>query len=359
MRLTNYRVTRSMLPLTAPFHTALRTVTAVEEIRVELRTDVGLVGVGSAAPTGAITGETASSIVAALEEYVLPALSGQELTDIPHVQMIVARSIVGNFSAKAAADIALYDLYAKHHNESLLSYLGGVSRPLWTDATVSLGEISAMVGQAQGLVEQGFHHLKVKVGGHDGHDVERVIAVREAVPENVQMWVDPNQAWTVRESIAAAGVLVDFDIAFIEQPVVSRDIQGLREITRRSPIPIAADESVFGTEQLLRILDSQAADIVNIKLMKCGGLSTARVMADLVRSANVKIMVGSMMEGMASVTAAAMFATTYQADYVDLDAAYFLSDPQVAGGIKYTGGSIALPTGPGLGVDWPPVPPEE
>jgi L-alanine-DL-glutamate epimerase-like enolase superfamily enzyme len=359
VKLKDYRVTRSILSLTTPFHTALRTVTAVEEIRVVLSTDVGLLGVGSAAPTAAITGETAPSIVAALEEYILPALSDQELTDIAGTQMILARSIVGNFSAKAAVDIALHDLYAKHHNESLLSYLGGISRPLWTDATVSLGEITPMVEQARGLVEQGFHHLKVKVGGHDGHDVERVIAVRQAVPETVQMWLDPNQAWTVRESIAAAEVLTDFDIDFIEQPVVSRDIQGLREVTRQSPIPIAADESVFGTEQLLRILDLQAADIVNIKLMKCGGLSTARIMADLVRSAGFKLMVGSMMEGMASVTAAAMFATTYRADYVDLDAAYFLSDPQATGGIQYTGGSIALPTGLGLGVDWPQAPQEE
>ena len=343
---------RSMLPLTSPFHTALRTVTAVEEIRVELSTDVGLLGVGSAAPTGAITGETASSIVAALEEYILPALIGQDLTDVPHTLMVLARSIVGNFSAKAAADIALHDLYAKYRNESLLSYLGGISHPLWTDATVSLGDISAMVEQARGLVEQGFHHLKVKVGGHDGHDVERVIAVRQAVPENVKMWLDPNQAWTVRESIAAAEVLAEFDIAFIEQPVVSHDIEGLREVTHRSPIPIAADESVFGMEQLLRVLDSKAADIVNIKLMKCGGLSTARLMAELVRSSGVKLMVGSMMEGMASVTAAAMFATTYQADYVDLDAAYFLSDPQATGGIQYTGGSITLPTGLGIGIDW-------
>ncbi len=354
MKLQGYTVQHCLLPLSVPFRTALRSVTAVDEIRVVLTTDVGIVGIGSAAPTAAITGETVASIMGALEQHILPAIQGIDLEDRHQVFRVIRGSIVGNTSAKAAVDIALHDLYAQVHQESLLGYLGGILRPLWTDATVSLADSEAMQRQAESLVTQGFKHLKIKLGGHDGHDVERVMAIRQVIPSDIAVWLDPNQAWTVRESLAACEVLADWAVEFIEQPVAAHDITGLSAITHASPIPIAADESVFGLEQLRRILDLGAADIINVKLMKTGGLATASTMAELVAGAGLELMVGSMMEGMASVTAAALFAVAYQAKYVDLDAAYFLRDTKAEGGLSYQGGNITLPSEPGLGVHFIP-----
>lgn len=350
MRLDHYAVTRTLLPLSVPFHTALRSVTTVEEIRVTLTTDTGLQGIGSAAPTAAITGETEASIAAALQHHILPALSTIDLDDVPMAMSLIRRAIVGNFSAKAAADIALHDLYAKSRQESLTTYLGGRPRTLWTDATVSLSDASTMRNQALSLVGQGFRHLKLKLGGRDGHDVERVVSIRQELPDDVQIWLDPNQAWSVRESLAACEALGRLDIVFVEQPVAAHDVKGLQQVTMRSPIPIAADESVFGLDNLLALLDLRAADIINVKLMKCGGLAMARTMAEIIQSAGVKLMVGSMMEGMASVTAAAIFAGVFDAAYLDLDAAYFLSNPKAVGGLQYAGGAVTLPRNAGLGV---------
>lgn len=350
MKIQAYQVQHSVLPLTVPFRTALRTVSAVDEIRVTITTDTGLIGMGSAAPTAAITGETVPSIMGALEQYILPAIHPLDLEDRQQVFQALRESIVGNTSAKAAVDIALHDLYAQSRKESLLTYLGGISRPLWTDATVSLDSVETMRHQAESLMTDGFRHLKIKLGGHDGHDVERVIAIRETIPGEIMLWLDPNQAWSVRESLAACEALADWGVEFVEQPVPAYDLTGLRAITTSSPIPIAADESVFGLDQLRRILDMGAADIINVKLMKSGGLAVARTMAELAASAGVELMVGSMMEGMASVTAAAAFALAYRAKYVDLDAAYFLQDAKAHGGLIYEGGQITVPTDLGLGV---------
>lgn len=350
MKIQTYTVQHSLLPLSVPFRTALREVTAVDEIRVTITTDTGLVGMGSAAPTAAITGETLPSIIGALEQHILPALYPLDLEDRHQVFNVLRRSIVGNTSAKAAVDIALHDLYAQSRNASLLTYLGGIASPLWTDATVSLDSVETMQHQAESLVAEGFKHLKIKLGGHDGHDVERVIAIRETIPGDIVLWLDPNQAWTVRESLAACEALAEWGVEFVEQPVPAQDLTGLRAITVASPIPIAADESVFGLEHLRHILDMGAADIINVKLMKSGGLAVACTMAELAASAGVALMVGSMMEGMASVTAAAAFAMAYRAKYVDLDAGYFLRDAKVNGGLTYQGGQITVPTGLGLGV---------
>lgn len=350
MKILGYTVQHGVLPLSVPFRTALREVTTVDEVRVTLTTDAGLVGVGSAAPTAAITGETVPSIIGALEQHILPAINPLDLEDRHQVFKVLRGSIVGNTSAKAAVDIALYDLYAQSRNESLLTYLGGISGPLFSDATVSLASVETMRRQAESLVAEGFSHLKIKLGGRDGHDVERVIAIRETIPADSVLWLDPNQAWTVRESLAACEALVEWGVEFVEQPVPAHDLTGLRAITAASPIPIAADESVFGLEHLRRILDMGAADIINVKLMKSGGLAAASTMAELAASAGVELMVGSMMEGMASVTAAAAFALAYRAKYVDLDAAYFIRDAQARGGLTYQGGQITVPTDLGLGV---------
>ncbi len=352
MKIQDYTIHHCPLPLAVPFRTALRLVTTVDEVRVALTTDTGAVGIGSAAPTAAITGETVPSIIGALEQHILPAIRTVDLEDRHQVFETIRGSIVGNTSAKAAVDIALHDLFAKIRGESLVTYLGGVSRSLWTDATVSLSDREMMQRQAEALVEQGFKHLKIKVGGRDGHDVERVMAIREAIPSHIALWLDPNQSWTVRESLAACEALADWAVEFVEQPTAALDLTGLRTITHRSPIPIAADESVFSLDQLRRILDLGAADIINVKLMKSGGLAGASRLAELVADAGLELMVGSMMEGMVSVTAAAMFAATYRAKYVDLDAAYFLRDPKTDGGVSYHGGNMTLPSGSGLGVQF-------
>lgn len=350
--LLDLRVDVVDLPLHTPFSTALRSTASVTDVRVTLTASDGAVGVGSASPTAAITGDTTAGIAAAIRDYIAPALHGVDLDDLVASCGAVQRALVRNTSAKAAVDIALHDLHARRLGISLTRFLGGTDAALSTDATVSLGSVEKMVSQAKELVAQGFRVLKVKLGGRDGLDVERMVNIRDAVGGDIVLRVDANQAWNARETLRIADRLAALRVEYIEQPVPAHDLDGLRQVTAHSPLPVAADESVFDLRDLHRVIDRQAADIVNIKLMKSSGLSQAVQMVALARSAGVDVMIGSMMEGPASVTAAASLAAALRCRYIDLDAAYFLADARAKGGIAYAGPVISPAQGCGLSVEF-------
>ncbi len=352
LRLVATEISKRSIPLSVPFRTAVREVASVEEIRVTLISDGAIQGVGSAAPTAAITGDTTGSIEAALTDYLLPRLCAMELDHEHEVFREVGRALQGNPSAKAAVDIALHDLYAKAQGQSLTAWLGGSIKPLFTDATVSLGTVEAMTEQAERLLAQGFSCLKVKLGGHDGRDMARLQAIRDEVGASMVLRVDANQAWSLGEAFSYLPVMVRLGVELVEQPLASDDLFGLGELTRQSALLIAADEAVYGLKDLLRIIQGRAADVINIKLMKSEGLYHARTMIQVARAAGLKVMIGSMMEGMTSLTAAACLASAYDVDFVDLDAGFFLTQAGVAGGISYSGPRIELPRALGLGVSY-------
>ncbi len=352
MRLQEFFVDVVELPLHTPFRTSLRLVEVVEDVRVTLRTDDGERGLGSASPTAAITGETAGSIYAALTGYILPQLSLMDLSDRNGAYRVVQRALMGNSSAKAAADIALHDLFARHDGMSVLHALGGGAGDLVTDSTVSLAEPAVMERQARGLLEKGFTQLKIKVGGGDGLDAVRVRRIREMAGTAPRIWIDPNQAWSVRETLRYAAEMAPWAVEFIEQPLPAHDLGGMAEVRRHSALPIAADESVYGVRDLMRVLELGAADILNVKLMKAGGLTPAALLLGWAREAGMELMVGSMMEGPASVAAACALARAFACPYADLDAGYFLADAQAEGGVAYNRGRIEFPENAGLGLTW-------
>ncbi|CAA7602257.1 phosphopyruvate hydratase [Acididesulfobacillus acetoxydans] len=347
------------LPLSTPFHTSLRSAYSVTDIRVIIGTDDGILGVGSASPTAKITGETTQSITAALSDFVLPAIQAPDLDleDEITVFEAIQKSVVLNNGAKAAVDIALHDLCAKRRAVSLAQYLNRRDlSELETDVTVSLNTPSAMEKQALEWVRAGFSSLKIKLGGRDDRDIERVQRIREALGTEMVLRVDANQAWSVKESLETIDKLAALGVEFVEQPVYRKDLLGLREVTRHSVLPIAADESIFDAYDLNHVLYLQAANIINLKLMKTGGLYPAIKMIETIKEAGLDWMVGSMMEGPASVTAAAALSAAFDSRYKDLDAAYFLGSQQARGGPEYRDGKLMFPGGTGLGVSFADVP---
>lgn len=353
MRILSAHLEVVNLSLRVPFRTALRSTNHVTDIRVSLVTHEGIVGFGSASPTPAITGETTESIISGIHNFIFPSIRDVDLEDRETTSKRISSALVHNRSAKAAVDIALHDLYAKQQGISLSAYLGlgNQSSSIKTDATVSLATVEEMSKQAVELAENGFSILKVKLGGRDGLDVKRIWHVRQSVGPGITIRVDANQAWTAIETLRYVEQMETYGIEFIEQPVPAHDVKGLAEITRHSQISIAADESVYDGHDLTRVIDQQAAHIVNIKLMKSGGIYEAEHMIQQIREAGMDFMIGSMMEGPASVAAAAHLAAAHSCRNVDLDAAYFLAELKATGGITYDASIITLPVQPGLGVE--------
>lgn len=343
------QVNRRKVSLREPFKTALRTATEIENIEVSLTLENGMIGKGAAAPTFIITGDSSEGIEAALVGPIKNELVGADITHFQTVLQRIQSCCVGNTSAKAAADIAVHDAYCKLLNIPLYAFLGD-KKNLKTCMTVGVDTPEKMASDASKSVNDGFQTLKVKVGANPELDIARIEAIRDGIPETIKLRLDANQGWKPKQAVQLINEMErkKFNIEFIEQPVASYDLEGLKFVTERVGLPIMADESLFSTKDTLKLVAGRYIDLLNIKLMKCGGISQAWNIASIAEANGVACMIGSMMEPALSVGAAAHFAASHpNVKYFDLDAPLWLSEkPDV---LMYHGEEIQLSDLPGIG----------
>ena len=355
MKIINIRTSTLKGPLKNPFITSLRRVDALEDLVVIIECDDGSVGYGEGAPTPVITGETMGSMVATIE-YIKPFLVGLEIEDFDTILNNIHTRILKNTTAKSALEIALYDLKAKAEKQPLYKMLGGKQTTFKTDITISMGEIEKMISDSLDAVNLGYDTLKIKIGDNPEKDVERIIAIDDALDDNITLRLDANQGWTAQESVALLHALEKQDIIaeFIEQPVAADDIDGLRYIKERVQTPLLADESIFSVKDARRLLEMQAIDYVNIKLAKTAGITQALELADVSKEFGVKCMIGCMLEGPISV-AAGVHVASAKADIItmlDLDAVSLLASHPVNTSIVFNESEIQLSEDIGLGVSY-------
>jgi o-succinylbenzoate synthase len=354
MKITDIQLGMLRVPLKTPFKTALRTVDTVEDIVVVMHTDSGHVGYGEAPATAVITGDTHGSIIEAISKIIRPRLIGQEIANLNHITQLIQTSLERNFSAKAAVEIAVYDLFGQLYGAPLYKLLGGGDPVITTDITISVDYIDKMVADSIAAVDRGFESLKIKVGKDIGVDIERVRAIYAAVEDRALLRLDANQGWTAKEAVYALHTLEDAGVRLelVEQPVKARDLEGMRYVTERVHTPIMADESVFGPAEVMELIRMRAADIINIKLMKTGGISNAIRIADIAGLYDIECMIGCMLETSISV-AAAVHVAVAKSDVitkVDLDGPSLCAYDPVDGGVNFNESEISISDAPGLGI---------
>ena len=201
MKITQVKLGRISTPLRVPFKTALRTVSSVEDVIVELHTDTGAVGYGEAPPTGVITGDTTGAIIGAIRDHIAPAILGRDLDEFEDLTAAVQKALVHNTSAKAAVDMALWDLLGQKYSAPVYRMLGGARSNIVTDITISVNPPEEMARDARTAIQRGYDCLKVKVGIDPELDVARLAAVREAVGKDVKLRIDANQAWNAKQAV--------------------------------------------------------------------------------------------------------------------------------------------------------------
>lgn len=354
MTITEVTCHRLTAPLHTPFVTALRSTSVLETTVVAVVDDEGRRGFGEAPQVWRVTGESLEGAQACLAGPLTDVVRGRSTADLADLLVEVQAAVVGNHGAKAAMDVALHDLASRTLGVSLPAFLGTSRRQVQTDVTVSAGDVESLPKTAADRTGDGFDVLKLKLGADPEGDVARVLAVREAVGSGVRLRVDANQGWTPLQAIGVIHALEDAgaDLEFVEQPVPRHDLRGLARVTAAVGTPVMADESVFGLRDLVAVIESGAADLVNVKLAKCGGLGAARTMLQVARKHGIGTIVGSMMEGPVGVGAAASLVAAHGSTYTsDLDAAWWTSESPVLGGLVYDGSTITLPDAPGLGVE--------
>ena len=353
MKITEVRLGKISVPLRVPFKTALRTVNSVEDVIVELRTDTGAVGYGEAPPTGAITGDTTGAIVGAIQDHIGKSILGRDVDDFEDLLQTVQKCVVKNTSAKAAVDMALWDLYGQLYKIPVYKLMGGAKKSIVTDITISVNDPEEMARDAINAIQRGYDCLKVKVGANPALDVARLAAVRQAVGNDVCIRIDANQAWQPKEAVRILNQMQEQGLAieFVEQPVKAHDFEGMKYVTERSYVPVLADESVFSPEDALKIMQMGAADLVNIKLMKCGGLYNALKIASAAEVYGVECMIGCMLEAKISVNAAVELACAKKIiTRIDLDGPVLCSEDPIIGGAVFNEKNITVSDGPGLGI---------
>ena len=353
-RIERVTATRVTTPLHTPFVTALRRTTTTDTVVVRVTDSDGVTGWGEAPQVWQVTGESLAGAEACVTGPLAAVVAGRDPDDLQALLRDVGAAIAANHGAKAALDVALHDLVARRRGVSLPVLLGGTALRVPTDVTVAAGDADALAETARARAADGFGVLKMKVGTDAATDVARVRAVREAVGPGVRIRLDANQGWTARDAVRVICGLEDagLDVELVEQPVPAADLDGLAWVTTRVRTPVLADESVYGVRDLVEVVRRRAADLVNVKLAKCGGLRVAATLLELARAQGMGSIVGSMMESHIGVGAAASLVAAHGTSAVsDLDAAWWAASSPVVGGLMYDGPVVVLPDAPGLGID--------
>lgn len=322
-----------------PFVIARGGYAAHDNVVIRLVDDQGIEGWGEAAPNR-YYGESVGSVVAAFEQFV-PILSSADAWSLEAIEAQLNRALRGNGSAKGAVSAALHDIVGKR--------IGIPVYRMWglDAADVSSSSFTIAIADNEGLRQRvadaaQYPILKVKLG--TDRDAEIIRIVRDAAPTK-RLRVDANAAWTPAEAVSMTLLLRDYDVEFVEQPVAAHDIEGLRFVRTRSPLPIIADESCLVATDIPRL--AGAVDGINIKLAKCGSLREAVRMVHVARSFGMMVMAGCMIESSLGISAIAQIAPLL--DHADFDGAALLADDPYSG-VTIAGGSIKLSDGPGLGV---------
>ena len=338
-----------------PFQISSGISTELVSLVVAIHTADGAIGIGETSPMTAYTGETLAGVTAAIEEHLAPALIGRDPLDRAGAHVVMDTVLRGQQVAKAGLDIALYDLAGRLSGWPVHALLGGSIRErVQTTWVVGLGTLDEMAAEAAQYAAKGFRHLKVKGGHEPAKDLELIRAVRAVIPADAELCLDANEGYDATTALPYLAKMTDAGLTLLEQPLPRWDLAGLVRLRERLDVRVMVDESMHSLHDALEIARRGAADVLNIKILKVGGLHRALQIANVAEAAGLAVKVGSMPElGVATLAAvhlaAAVPGATVAADLVGplmVD-----EDPLAPSVFADCDGWIDVPKRPGLGHD--------
>lgn len=358
MRIVGVELTAVAVPYTSELGTLVTAGLRLSEARhllVQVHTDAGIAGLGEAVPRPSVYGETLDGIRAALETLLVHPILGSDPLATERAWASWDR-VVGNHSAKAAIDVALHDLLGRQAGIPLYRMLGG-----WSDGSIELtmalgmGTPAAMAEQARRFVDEGYRTIKLKVGSDVADDIRAVAEVRAAIGPDVGLYVDANGGYSRADALRAIRGFEPHGLRYVEEPIAPTDAVGRARLARATDIPLLLDESTNELGAVIGAVADGTAGGLSIRGAR-SGISRSRHLIGIAVAGGVGCLVGSHRELGVGVAANAHLAAAFRitAEPAELGTHRFLEDSLLTIPLRLEGGRLALPDGPGLGVELDP-----
>jgi L-alanine-DL-glutamate epimerase-like enolase superfamily enzyme len=340
------------MKMSQPYTIAYETINSTTNVFLRLETNTGIMGYGCAAPDLVVTGETAQGVMEKVENILKPMLKGIDPLRISFHLERLKPQLATSPSTKAMLDMALYDILGKTASLPIYQLLGGYRHSIKTSITIGIMPLDQTLEKAREYIKQDFKSLKIKGGQDVEIDIERIIKVREAVGSKIELRFDANQGYSLEKTFHFFRSTRRARVEIIEQPSPKGEPDLLGRISEYIPIPVMADESLMTLRDAFRLAKRNLADMVNVKLMKVGGISEALQINAVAKAANLEVMVGCMDEAALGIAAGLHFALARpNVMYADLDGHLDLLDDPTAGAVNLKKGILFPNTKPGLGID--------
>lgn len=342
------------IPFNNPFTIAVGTLTHTNHVLVRMIDDSGRVGWGETTTFMAVYGYDQHSLYRALTDHLIPAVIGLDPHDMAVLHQKMDQVMPNNLMAKAGIDFAAHDLIAQAAGKPIHALIGGkrVQRiPLIGGIDIVPPDQASE--RAEKLVNQGYKSVKIKIGKDPFEDIERVKVVRQVVGDKIKLRVDGNCGYNRDTAVRTFRQMEAYDLEWIEQPLPGWDLDGMAMLADRLDTPIAVDESMYTPQNAQHCIALGATDVVNIKVVKCGGIYRSQQIAALCAAAGIPCFIGGCIETTPGTAVAAHFyaATPNIVSAAEIYGADYYEDDIVKQGFEIVNGEMELPMTPGLGVE--------
>ena len=329
------------MPLIEPYTIAYETVDSATNVFMRIQTDGGISGYGCAAPDEKVTRETPDGVLDACERVVSPLLKGSDPLRISRLLEKMVPVLKGNPSCLAMVDMALYDILGKRANLPLYTILGGYRTHMITSITIGIQPIEKAIEIARHHVQDGFKALKIKGGNDVDEDIEKILKIRDVVGGRIGLRFDANQGYSETEAVRFVEMTRRADVELLEQPTPRLLHDVLGRITEEVHIPVMADESLMNLKDAFKLARRKLVDMINIKLMKVGGIHEAVRINAVAKAAGLEVMVGCMDESALAIAAGLHFALSRpNVVFADLDGHFELRDDPSKGAVILKKGAL-------------------
>ncbi|WP_111706247.1 mandelate racemase/muconate lactonizing enzyme family protein [Lutibacter citreus] len=320
MKITSIEYFRLDMPLAVPYKIAYETVNKTSNIILKINTNRGITGWGCAAPDIEVTGETPEDVIYNIENIIISLLKNQSPFHIARYTHQLKTLCPNSSSTIAMVDMALFDLMARQAKLPLYQLLGGYRNEIPTSITIGILPLDDTIQEARNFLNKGFTILKLKGGVNLTEDIEKVMKLRETLGNEFLLRYDANQGYTPEEAVEFIDKTRSAKIEILEQPTKQTKEAHLGEVTKNVHVPVMADESIKTLKDAFRLASNELIDMVNIKIMKVGGILESQHINSVAKSAGMEVMVGCIDECAIGISAGLHFALSKpNIEYADLD----------------------------------------